>query len=332
MLTWLLGRRLFGPEAGIAAAAVTALFPFAWEYYGLLYSEALAIPLTVAVFLLLLERTPTTGRALGVGALIGVGILVRPTSFFLFAAVLTAFVIAAGWRRGVGLTALAVALAALVVVPWTVRNYVVAGALIPISIQDAAAYGTFNSQSASDPEFPYAWRAVLRDPPDVLAGPPVSDAELRSGLQDFAFDYIGDHPSSLAGAFFWNGLSRFWDIRRPAHAVFETPFEGRSRTLGWIGIFAYWAILALAVAALWTYRRRRALVIPILAMALAASVVFLSDAGTRYRAPLEPLLVVLACGFAVPPLVARFRARRPEALVASGAVAPPGAADAPPSP
>jgi hypothetical protein len=44
------------------------------------------------------------------------------------------------------------------------------------------------------------------------------------------------------------------------------------------------------------WRRRRALVITIAAIALAASVVYTTDGGTRYRAPLEPMIVVLACG------------------------------------
>jgi hypothetical protein len=33
----------------------------------------------------------------------------------------------------------------------------------------------------------------------------------------------------------------------------------------------------------------------VLALALAATVVFTADSGTRYRATLEPLIVILAC-------------------------------------
>jgi len=314
-LTWLLGRRQFGPAVGIAAAAVIALVPLVWEYFGLLYSEALAIPLTLAALILILERPRTAGRAAAIGALIGVGILVRPTSGFLLAGAAAAFVVAAGWRRGIGLAALAAALALLVVAPWTIRNYAVADALIPVSIQDAAIYGTFNEESASDPEFPYAWRAVLRDQPDVLTGPPVSDARLRTELQDEAFDYIRDHPESLAGAFFWNGIVRFWDLRRPTHSTLEAPFEGRSTTFAWIRVLAHYLILALALAGLWAARRRRELVIPVLASALAASIVFTAVSGTRYRAPVEPLVVVLAASFVVPRAVAL--RRKDGSLVAS---------------
>jgi 4-amino-4-deoxy-L-arabinose transferase-like glycosyltransferase len=294
LLTWLLGRRLFSPAVGLVSAAVVALFPLAWEYYGLLYPEALAVPLTLGVLILVLTCEPSAKIAIWVGALAGLAILTRPTSVYLFAGALAAWVIATGWRRGVALTAIAAALAALVILPWTVRNYIVADGVVPISIQDAAAYGTFNEESANDPKYPYAWRYQLRDQPDVLEGPPVGDAELRSQLQQEAIDYIEAHPESLVEAFFWNGLSRLWDIRHPGYSVDEAPFEGRSRTLGTIGIALYYPILLLALAGLWRVRRRRELLIPILALALAAAVVFTPDSGTRYRAPFEPLLVVLA--------------------------------------
>ncbi len=292
--TWLLGRRLFGPAVGVIGAAIVAVFPLAWEYYGLLYPEAFAIPLALAAFWLLFERPPTSRLAIGLGALVGVSILVRPTSFFILAGCAAAWVLAAGWLRGLALTALATALAALVVAPWTVRNYVVADALIPVSLQDIAAYGVFNEDSAGDPVRPYAWRYRPADVPAVLAGPPVDDGELRSELQREALDYIAEHPESLPQAWFWNGVSRFWDLRRPARPIEEAPLEGRSRAVAIAGITIYYALLVLAAYGLWRIRARRAIVVPIAAMALAASLIFIVGSGTRYRAPLEPLVVLLA--------------------------------------
>jgi 4-amino-4-deoxy-L-arabinose transferase-like glycosyltransferase len=301
VLTWLLGRRLLGPAVGLGAAAIVAILPLVWEYYGLLYPEALAVPAALLLYLLFLERPPTARLAIAVGIVSGVGLLIRPSSIFVFAGLLAAWVLAAGWRRGIGFTVGAVAIAALTVLPWTIRNYVVSdGALIPISVQDGAAYGTFNEQSANDPRLPYAWRFALRDPPAVLAGPPVDDGELRSGLQDAALDYIGEHPLSVLEAFYWNGLSRFWDVRRPAYAVDEAAPEGRSEAVAIAGIAMYYVLLVAALVGLWRLRRRRTLVIPLLAMALAASIVFTVASATRYRAPLEPLLAILAVAAFVP--------------------------------
>jgi 4-amino-4-deoxy-L-arabinose transferase-like glycosyltransferase len=305
LLTWLLARRLLGPRVAIAAAWVTAVFPLSWEYFGLLFPEALAIPLTLGFLLAVLGREPTVRLAVITGVLLGLGLLVRPTSFFLVGAVAVAWWLAAGWRRGTALAALAIAVAALVVVPWTIRNTIVNdGGVIPISIQDAAAYGTFNSQSANDPDLPYAWRpepdpyreelaALEREEPD--------DAELRDRLQELAWDYVKENPESVPAAFFRNGILRFWDLRSPGQALDEVDFQGRSHNVRRAGLAMYYVLLPLAVIGLWRLRRRREIVLPLLAAFALAAVAFTIIAATRYRAPLEPVLAILACSLLAEP-------------------------------
>jgi len=183
----------------------------------------------------------------------------------------------------------------VLIAPWTARNHRVADDFIPLSMQDSAAYGTFNDDAASDPRSPFAWRVRTTREMELFNGPPVPDAEFRKTLQRRAVDYVKEHPDSLPKAFFWNGLSRTWDIRRPGYAIEEVAFEGRNRTVSIVGIAAYYVLLLGALIALWRLRARRTLVFPLLAMALGASVVFTSAAATRYRLPLEPMIVVLAC-------------------------------------
>jgi 4-amino-4-deoxy-L-arabinose transferase-like glycosyltransferase len=301
VLTWLLGRRLFGSRVGIAAAFVVAVYPLAWQYEVRLYSESLATPLTLACLYVLLERTPSRRRACALGVLIGVLMLVRPTSVCLLAGVAVAWWVAIGLRRAAVLTALTVAITALTIAPWTLRNAVVEHGFLPISLQDAAAYGTFNSQSADDPVWPYAWRPL---PPAAVAifdrRHPLPDLTWRARVNHIATAYIGAHPFSLAEAFFWNGLSRLWDVRRPGRALTEVRFEGRSRVLTIAGLTMYYVLAVLALCALWWMRRsRRQLVFALIAIALAASVVFTIDSGTRYRAPFEPMIALLACAAAL---------------------------------
>ena len=295
-LTWVLGRRLFDSRVALVAAWIVAFFPLAFEYYGLLFPEALAVPLTLAVLVAAFGRTPTPRLALVVGLLVGLNLLVRPNAFFLLAGVAAAWIVAVGWRRGLSFTACAAAIAALVVLPWTIRNTIVNdGGVIPISVQDGALYGTFNAQSANDPDYPYAWRATPAGVNKVInPDKPISDADFRSRLQNAAFDYIKAHPASVPQAFFWNGLVRFWDVRPPDQALREADFQGRSDFVRAIGLGMYFVILPLALFGLWQARRRREVLVPILALFVAASVTFTVIAGTRYRAPIEPLLVVLA--------------------------------------
>ncbi|MDQ3936884.1 MAG: glycosyltransferase family 39 protein [Actinomycetota bacterium] len=307
-LTWLLGRRLFSPRVGVAAAFVVAVAPTAWQYDVRLYSEVLATPLFLVMLLVVLEREPSRGRTIAVGALLGASLYIRPSAVLVVATIAVAWVLAAGLRRGLLHTAAAVAIAALLVVPWTLRNHSVdPDHLVPISIQDAALYGTFNEEAASDDERPYAWRPVPKQYADLLTGPPLTDGEFRAELRKRAFDYIEDHPEAIPKAFFWNGITRNWDLRRPKRAIDPGGVDGRDRTIAALGYWSYWLILPLALAGLWLARRRRTLILPLLATALALSVVYTSDGGTRYRAPLEPVLAILAC-------TAAFAAR--DALVA----------------
>jgi 4-amino-4-deoxy-L-arabinose transferase-like glycosyltransferase len=299
-LSWLLAKRLFGPRVAIAAAFVVALYPLGWQYEELLYPESLATPLTVGLLVLILTGPVTIRRSLLTGVLLGLTLLVRPTTEFVLLGALVAWSVAGGWRRGLGMTVVAGLVAVAVVAPWTVRNAIVVHGFVPISLQDAAAYGTFNSQSAHDPVWPYAWR---REPPGYARyfNPrhPLSDVELRSKLIHGAESYISVHPFSLVEAFFWNGLSRLWDIRRRSRSLAEVPFEGRSRLVTEVGLDMYDVLLPLALVGLWRQRRRRGLVFAVLAIALGASIVFTIDSGTRYRAPLEPLIAVLACAGAI---------------------------------
>jgi len=297
-LAFVLARRLFGRTTAMVTAAVVALYPNVWQFEVRLWPESLDIALTTAFLVVTLDRAPNRRSAIGAGVLLGVGILVRPTAFFLLAPLAVGWVILGGWRAGLGWTAVAAATAALCVLPWTIRNYEVAGGFVPISVQDAALYGTFNDQAAHDPVYPWAWRAEPRDALPLLAHAR-SDPVLRSALQQLGYDYIAAHPLSLARAFFWNGLSRLWDVRRPGRVLAEVPFEGRTRWITAVGLGWYWLLAVLALAALWRERRRPALVPSLVALIFAASVVFTTDAGTRYRAPLEPLIVVLGCSTAV---------------------------------
>ena len=297
-LTWLLGRRLFAPKAGLAAAFVVAVHPFAWQYEVRLFSESIATPLTLLVLIAILGTRPSPPRAVGVGVLMGVLMLVRPAGIYLFAGIAAAWWIAAGWRRGLALTAACLAVAALVVAPWTYRNHHVFGSFVPISIQDGSQlYGSFNDDAAHDSKLPYAWRPVTtRDRALFEQRNAMPDDELRRKLIDRSVDYTKDHPDVLYKAFFWNGLSRFWDVRRPSNVLGEVAVQGRSRTLTKVGLAIYWVLLPLSLYGLWRFRARPELVVPILAIALFASIVNTPNSTTRYRAVLEPLIAVLAAG------------------------------------
>jgi hypothetical protein len=311
-LTWLAGRRLFTPAVGVLAALVVAVYPNAWQFDVRLYSEALANPLTTALLLVVLTTAVLSWRrALTVGVLLGVLLLVRSSSVLLVAGIALLWWWRGGARDGTLKLAATLAVAALVVAPWSIRNATLDGPWVPVSVQSAAGYGVFNDDAAHDAAHRWAWRPLpTRDV--QLFKAPRSDGAFYKELNKRTFDYIGDHPSSVPKAFWHNGVLRLWDLRKPSEALFEVPFEGRTRAVTAVGFYMYWVLAALALAGLvglWR-RGRRDLVLTLAAIALAASVVYTTDAGTRYRAPFEPLIVVLAMSVVAPYIARRERLSR----------------------
>jgi 4-amino-4-deoxy-L-arabinose transferase-like glycosyltransferase len=140
VLVYLIGRRLAGPLAGLAGAALFAIYPVTIFFTGKLMSEPLAT-LTLAGAVLSFFWAGDPGRprwAWAVpGVLLGLTALARP-EYLAFVAVFAALAFvrgarAAGWRRGVvagGVLALAFALP---IVPWTLHVSSAEGRFVPIS-------------------------------------------------------------------------------------------------------------------------------------------------------------------------------------------------------
>lgn len=324
-LTWLLARRLFGPTVGIVAAAGVAVMPLIWESYAMLLPEALVMPVALVALILVLTCKPTRSIAIWAGIAIGVAVLIRPNSFFLLAGALVAWWMALGLKRGLQLTLISAGVTILIIVPWSVRNQIVTDGFVPLSVQDAAGYGTFNDDAASDPDRPYGWRATFDNgtQPTILLrpGPDVTESEIRSNLTQLMFDYIKDHPASVPKAFFWNGIVRLWDLRTPGSALDVVGFSVHSRTVHLIGLIAQWLLLPLIAVGLWRLRDRPGILVPVLAMFVVLSVTCTVDATTRYRLPVEPLLIVLAAS-TIPTAWRRLDAAEPAAPVAASRPAP----------
>ena len=300
VLTWLLARRLFGSRAALAAAALAAVYPHMWQWEATLHPEALALPLSLLFYLAVLGRQPTPRRVFTAGVLLGVLLLVRPTSGVIVALPAVAWWITAGFRRGVGATAVTACVGVLVVAPWTVHNLIVHDAFVPISVQDAAVSGTFNDDAANDGDHPWAWRVYVARDRDIFRKPR-PEATFRRQLQRRAIDYVLDHPTSVPKAFFWNGVLRTWDLTTPSEVLDQTRYDGRVRWVEGVALAMYWPLLVLALIGLWRQRHRRELVWPVMGLALLSSVVFTIAAASRYRVPLEPLVVIFACSLLAPP-------------------------------
>ncbi|MGA8747122.1 MAG: hypothetical protein WB507_14825 [Solirubrobacterales bacterium] len=166
LFSYLIGRRLAAPAAGLIGALVVAVYPAFLEYQGMLMGEPLAAALLSGAVLAMLwasaapaggagsgtlpesepgmaiggirsppSRAPSGGAWLLAGLLLGALSLVRPE--YLGVSVLLALLAFAlrwrDWRAGIMRAGILLLGVVIVVLPWTVRNVVALGRVVPIS-------------------------------------------------------------------------------------------------------------------------------------------------------------------------------------------------------
>jgi 4-amino-4-deoxy-L-arabinose transferase-like glycosyltransferase len=140
LLTYLLGRRLGGPVAGLIGATLAATYPAFIENTGRMLAEPVALfwlPAAMLSFLWASDRGGSMWRWLAPGALLGLTTLTRP-EYLPFVAVFALLALARMWHReslfpGVVAAALVVVAFCGVLAPWTARNAVVLDRFVPVT-------------------------------------------------------------------------------------------------------------------------------------------------------------------------------------------------------
>lgn len=304
-----LGRALAGERVGLGAGVIAAVFPPLVALCGTLVSEALFLPIELALALVLVElaRRPAAVRwSVLAGALCALAALTRAVALaWVVVAILAVWRSVAPGRRQAALGGL---LAAFVVVlaPWTVRNAEALHALVPVSTEGGFTLaGQYNSTVAAPGPLQSVWQIPLIIPDVAASLRPlyvrpggVDEARLDGALRRIALRYVAARPGYVLRAAA-NDTLRLFDLG-PGHsvqssivdrelalpAVLRAPAAICGQALGVL------ALLGLAVGR----RRRRGLgpwwlwAMPV--TALLATVVMVG--GTLKRAPLDPFLILAA--------------------------------------
>ena len=306
LFTYLIGRRLSGPGAGLIGAAAIAIYPALLEYQGMLMGEPLAGTLLSAAVLAVLWAGSSRARWLVPGALFGLLALVRPE--YLGVALLVSLVvfakdIRAEWRRSLLRAALLLIGVAVVVVPWTVRNAIVLDRLVPISTGGGQVLfaGTY-LPSHGDPENVGA--EVVAHHPELFGPGAVQNLRLEQILARLAahrypelesdkalsrmgreqlWNDIGEEPLEYAG-FVATKAGRIWS-HGPRDVMRQPIWE-----------LLHWALVAfglIGLAVLALRRRWEALLLATIFVAITAISVLLV-ASPRRVLVMMPLVAALA--------------------------------------
>jgi len=291
---WLIGliaSRSAGPRAGVAAAAIAAVYPPLVWICSYVFSEALYSTLALAAVVLLnrsLDRADVAGStaiAIGAGLVVGVAILVRP-AMLLFLPVAALWLIA---QRRTPLAVTVLVAAVLVVAPWTIRNARVYHRFVLVASEGGVTFWTGNhplargeGDLAANPDLKVADLAFRAEHPDLTA------EQLEPLYYRDAFRFIANDPLR------WVGLllkKTFYTIvpAGPSYALHSPLYR-------FVSFASYLLLLPVGVlgAVLWWRRPHRPeALLPLAASAVIVCLVFFPQ--ERFRIPvLDPALIVWA--------------------------------------
>ncbi len=293
VMLFVVGRKLYDPTVGLVAAGILSFYPLTAYLAGLHLTENLFLVLLLAILwqALRVEDAPRTPTAAGLGVLIGLAILTRAIflTFLPFVGLWACAVWGARDPRARRVLAVVLATAALVVIPWTLRNYLVLGSLVPVQSNSGMVFWAGNNpQADGGMVWPTSrtWTAT-RPPDDNLYG----WRDLSVGQENALYiqtalrwirghplDYLRLLPQKLGRLY---GFARAVDAQAP-----RVPVTLR-------GVHA--AVLLLAVAGVVQSRRDwPRLLLPLSLIAFVNGTTLLFSGATRYIVPMAPSLALFS--------------------------------------
>ncbi len=300
LLAGILGRRLAGRRAGLIAAAVAALYPGLWGSDNQLLSESLYGLLIVATLLSAYAfwRRPKLWRAAALGALCMLSALTRGEAILLFPLLLVPMLFMVrrvGLARLTAFGAVAVLVAGVLLAPWAIRNAATFEYPVLISNNQGLTFMYANCDTTydtGDPQFG-SWSFFLCNGNNYkpVRDESVADKEMRAIAVRYVKAHTSKIPVVVAGR-----LGREWNLWSPIQNFKLEAAEGRARSLSWMALISFYALLPFGAVGLVQLRRRRTFPVwPLVSMfALVSVTVVIFYATFRFRVPAEVALVILA--------------------------------------
>lgn len=291
-------RRLGGDRIGLIGAALGAFYPQFWINDGMLLSETAAQLATVLMLMGAYHfwRERTVRSAAVFGAATALVVLSRPELSLLFPIVVIPMGIQAWkdkpWRDRVKPALVACIIGALLMSPWVVFNLTRFNKTTTLSTGpwsgisagtcDEVFYGKYIGYYANCFQGPWPPKSADESEREVAPG-------------KFARRYMEDHLGRLPIVVLAR-VGRLWNVFKPGQNTFlDWWLEGRGKAASWAGLFMFYALWPFGVMGFVTMRRRRIPVLPLVALGIITTIAAMMTFGvTRYRAPFEVALVVLA--------------------------------------
>ncbi len=314
VLVYLLARDLFGKRVALITGIIAALYTGLFIYDGWIYSESLyTFLLTAFIYTLYrLQRTAQRRWVVLSGLFLGLATLTRPNGPILFGMLLLwaiGVVLAKvlSWQTVVKSMLAMTCIAAVLIAPWTYRNYLVSRSFVLVSIGTGdVLLGVYNDNILRGTTGLWTSPRNITPRPDlpqvVLEGKDTEQYTVEDDqiATDYALHWIEMHWSAMPRLLGLH-LINMWVPYTAIEAGFpfrEFPNLFSSQVVWYMVLYMPIPIFLLAFFGLfvtWRYRKKWLLIVYIvIALTIAENVAFWGN--MRFRASIEPLLVLLAGG------------------------------------
>jgi 4-amino-4-deoxy-L-arabinose transferase-like glycosyltransferase len=289
VLVFLIGMHVYDRATALRAQLLCAVHPILLWYTGRIWMETTLVFMVTltALAALALYRRLTLVKALGAGAAMGVASLTKSV-VMLFPLLLLVLLVQRHRTKGLQHGLVVIAVCGLVILPWTMRNYRIAEAFVPVQtslgfnmIQGDVIGEHWPKQWCCNLDY---WRMGQARVDSLLAPhgiPSFREVEadrllLQTALRRYASEPLFVVRRAVANFFL------FWSLS-------ESPLK--SALYGAL----QWLLLLAAFAAYMRYGKSYALLTPIVALAVYYIVLHASIVGwARYSMPMIPLLTLIA--------------------------------------
>jgi MYXO-CTERM domain-containing protein len=325
------GRAIAGRRVGLIAALIVAIYPNFWFHDSVVMSETLIMFTTTLVIWIAYRfwQRPSVGRAIALGAAVGIVTLTRAESVLLVLVLLLplAYVLRdLHLRARLKLFAITAAATLVTVSPWVIFNLTRFDHPVTLSSNLDGTLAAAQCDQVYSGKLIGFWSFGC-----VLAmHPPPGDASTKAiYYRHQVVDYI-DHHTSQVPLVVLAREGRTWAVFSPIQQVTLDEGEGQERWVARTGLAMYYVLAGASIGGVIVLRRRRITIVPplgvIVAVAVTVGVVY---GTTRFRTPAEVSLVLLAA-VAFDEAVRVAHARRRRAVPGDGSEA--GIARAAPTP
>jgi hypothetical protein len=292
VLTLVMLTRRIEPRAGPLVPYLVLAYPLVAYAATVLYPQIAGCLLLTLIVLLVTEDRFTSRRAIAAGLAYGVLILTIPYFILLLPFVGAFALLGRGGIRWPAFapTVLMICVAAAVVVPWTVRNYVQFKLFVPISTNNGSNLFIGNSPITT----PNSGRTTDIVPLCKGAQVATTEYEFDGAMRKCAFDWISSNPAAAAWLYVGKVVNNF-NYRNEI----ATAGEG-ARWRDWVMFATYYPLLLITLVRLAWWRRvplTRSETLIYLLYGVNALVSAIFFTRLRFRIPFDFLLLAVNAAF-----------------------------------